>query len=190
MVFSNSSFIKTKAPFDRERLNEPTNIAPMYAKEFFVDKLPWRATLNYCALGTGYVYINGVSVSEDLFPCPPSDYKSSLWYVSYDVTHLLKEGRNLIVALCGNGFLNEDFFNTWQSHILATYRDHPKLMLELECDGEIAVVSDETWRYSDNSPYILNRFRISSIYDARIMPPDSPKLDISSWDTVDRKSVV
>lgn len=184
MVFSKSSFIKTKTPFDREKLNEQTNIAPMYAKEFFIDKLPWRATLNYCALGTGYVYINGVSVSEDLFPCPPSDYKSSLWYVSCDVTHLLKEGRNLIVALCGNGFFNEDFFNIWQSHVLATYRDHPKLMLELEADGEILLSTDATWKYSDNSPYILNRFRIASAYDARITPPDSPNIDVSSWDNV------
>ena len=143
MVFSKSSFIKTKAPFDREKLNEATNIAPMYAKEFFIDKLPWRATLNYCALGTGYVWINGKSVSDDLFPCPPSDYKSSLWYVSYDVTHLLREGKNKIVALCGNGFLNEDFFNTWSSHTLPEYRDNPKLILELDCDGEIALATDE-----------------------------------------------
>ena len=184
MVFSKSSFIKTKSPFDNERLNEPTNIAPMYAKELYIDKLPWRATLNYCALGTGYVYINGIAVSDDLFPCPPSDYKSSLWYVSYDVTHLLREGKNLVVALCGNGFLNEDFFNVWDSHTLAEYRDNPKLILELDLDGDIALVSDDTWRYTDNSPYTLNRFRIASSYDARITPPDSPKLDISGWDTV------
>ena len=184
MVFSKSSFIKTKFPFDRERLNEPTNIAPMYAREFFIDSLPWRATLNYCALGTGYVWINGKSVSDDLFPCPPSDYKSSLWYVSYDVTHLLREGKNKIVALCGNGFLNEDFFNTWSSHTLPEYRDNPKLILELDCDGEIALATDESWVYSDNSPYLLNRFRISTVYDARIPAPDSPRLDISKWDTV------
>ena len=182
MVFSKSSFIKTKAPFDRQRLNETTNIAPMYAKSFKLDSLPWRATLNYCALGTGYVYLNGVAVSEDIFPCPPSDYKSSLWYVSYDVTHLLREGENTVVALCGNGFFNEDFYNIWDSHILPEYRDYPKLILELDADGDVILATDATWRYSDNSPYVLNRFRISSIYDARITAPDSPFLDFSSWD--------
>lgn len=182
MVFSKSSFIKTRAHFDREKINEPTNVAPMYAKTFKLDSLPWRATLNYCALGTGYVYVNGVSVSDDLFPCPPSDYKSSLWYVSYDVTHLLREGVNTVVALCGNGFLNEDFVNIWESHLIPDYRDYPKLILELDADGEIVLATDSSWKYSDNSPYVLNRFRISTVYDARIAPPDSPKLDISSWE--------
>lgn len=179
MYFSGASFIKPARQF--ERAYSETNPAPIYAKAFTLASLPKKAELAFCALGMGYAYINGKRVSEDLFMSPPSNYDRTLWYVKYDVTSLLQKGENLIVFLCGNGFLNEDCDNAWDSPT-ATWRDFPKVIAALWADGEQIAVTDGTWRVAPRSPYLMNRLRLGVTYDARIPAPETIGVhEISAW---------
>ena len=70
-----------------------------------------------------------------------SDYWKTLWYNVYDVTNLLKEGRNSFAVLCGNGFYNGPF-KTPCNHHEASWQDNPKFILWLEIDGMAALVLD------------------------------------------------
>jgi len=90
MIFQNAYFIKPNVDFKRE-----DSLAPMFRRTFTYDKKVETARLAVCALGYGYVYINGRKVSEDLFTAPCSDYRKTLWYLSYDVTHRLRQGENV-----------------------------------------------------------------------------------------------
>ena len=132
----------------------------------------FRSLLHVCSLGIGYAYVNGKRVSEDLFTPPPSDYESRLWYMSYDVSPLLKEGKNTVCVHCGNGFLNEDMKNAWGS-TEAAWRDFPKVIAELYADGEFLIGTDESWLCTLSSPYRMNRYRMGVTYDSRIPSPEA-----------------
>ena len=81
--------------------------------------------------GFASYFINGKSVTEDKFISPVSNYSKILWYNSYDVTDLLKEGQHCFAVIAGNGFLNEPFKTPW-SYDESPWRDAPQFMLSLE----------------------------------------------------------
>lgn len=75
----------------------------MFRRKFYVDKLQGTAKLYVCSLGYGYVYINGHSITKDIFTAPVSNYNKTIWYNTYSVTEFLKPGNNIIAIWCGNG---------------------------------------------------------------------------------------
>ena len=185
-MFEEAYFIKSDEDFKYEYSER--NYAPIFSKRFTLDTLPHTASLAVCALGIGYAYINGSAVSGDLFAPPTAQYQKRLWYMTYDALPFLKKGENIISVICGNGFLNEDFDNAWESKT-APWRDNPKLLCELRGDEKLLLVSDESWKCStEHSPYVANRLRLGVIYDSRIPEPDSADFDTSDWKNAIRDS--
>ena len=126
-----------------------------------------EATLHVQCPSYGALYINGCSVTEDLFISATSDYSKILWYNSYDVTHLLKRGDNAVCAILGNGFFNESFETPWDFD-KAPWRDAPQLLLCLTVNGKTVLVSDGTWHADrESSPIIFSHLRSGEHYDAR-----------------------
>ena len=178
MAFKNARFIKPSKPFIEGFSQE--NSSSIFLKRFYFNNTGKDVYLRICALGIGYAYINGQRVSEDLFTAPPSNYEKRLWYSQYNVTKLLNDGENVISVLCGNGFLNEDMKNAWAS-TEASWRDHPKVILELYENDNVILCSDETWDCSLNSPYLMNRYRQGVVYDSRIPLPWEQGFDINGY---------
>ena len=48
-------------------------------RKFFSVQQNGKFLLSYCALGIGYVYINGQRISQALFLSPVADYRKTLW---------------------------------------------------------------------------------------------------------------
>ena len=165
-MFENAYFIKANKDFDLSFVADK-NLNPLFRKRFNVKKAFKRATISFCALGLGYAFINGKSVTDELFAPPFGNYEKRLWYVSYDVTELLRQGDNLLAFSVGNGFYNEDMENDWGSE-KATWRDQPKVIATLFIDGEEFLNTDSPFKCSTVSPYLVNRFRNGVIYDARL----------------------
>lgn len=164
-MFENAFFIKAFANFDLS-FQEDKNLNPLFRRRFTVNKPFQTATLSFCALGLGYAFINGKEVTDELFAPPFADYKKRLWYVSYDVSALLKQGENVLAFSVGNGFYNEDMENDWGSE-KAAWRDQPKVIGTLFLDGEPFLHTDQHFLCSTDSPYVMNRLRNGVIYDAR-----------------------
>lgn len=161
-VFANACFIKPDVPFTKEFGNE--NYAPMFRKKFQVEKLG-SAKLAVCGLGYAYYFINGKSVSPDLFTAPVSHYEKTLWYNTYDVSDLLVEGENTVGVICGNGWYNEIHDSVWYTY-QAAWRDLPKFILRLTVDGNEALVSDDSWKCSPTSAVRFNQLRSGEWFDA------------------------
>jgi len=179
MSLHHNQFIKTPLPFDPScRTDDP---APLFRRRFTLKEIP-KATLNVCALGIGYCYINGRPVSGDLFTAPFSDYTKTLWYTSYDVTDLLHEGENVICMICGNGYYNESFKTPWNFNE-AVWRDQPKFALSLIADKTDLLENAAPWRFSLNSPVRFHHLRSGETFDARLYNEEWTAVDFndSAW---------
>ena len=179
--FDKAYFIKSDTDFDKT----DKTYAPLFRKTFETYDNIESAEILVCGLGIGYFYINGRAVSEDLFTAPVSDYNKTLWFNRYDVTDLIKSGKNVISAICGNGWYNEAIENVWHCET-ASWRDVPKLILALYVNGKAAVVSDTSWKYSLTSPVTFNQLRSGETFDARLFDEkwNTAEYNDSGWKNV------
>ncbi|MBE6770494.1 MAG: hypothetical protein E7548_07080 [Ruminococcaceae bacterium] len=157
-------FIKSPAPFCAEDYAPAP--AQIFLRQFNLDK-KGKATLCFCPLGYGYCFINGKSVTEDLLLAPISEYDRLLWYNVYDVTHLLKDGENVIAVILGNGFFNENFPSAWDTNKMP-WRDNLKFALSLQVEGEALLESDEKFLCKDSGFVAYNQLRSGETFDARL----------------------
>lgn len=79
--------------------------APALAKDFLLkDKNTiTKARLYISGLGVFTASVNGKPVSENLYEPGESEFNRRVYYVTYDITSFLQEGRNVIGVLLGNG---------------------------------------------------------------------------------------
>lgn len=171
-------FIKPNIPFDRKE----EGYAPLFRRVFTIDTPIEAATVCFAGLGYGYLYLNGKEVSPDRFISPVSDYNKTVWYTKYDVTHLLQPGENIAAVCCGNGWFNEPFPTAWD-YDTACWRDLPKMMLQLEINGKIALESDESWKCVPFSATTYNQLRLGEVFDARLYDENwnTLQFDDSAW---------
>ncbi len=181
MAFENSFYIKPDEAFDKKSYA----YAPMLRRRFCLKSKPKKAVLSVAGLGYGCYFLNEREVTEDKFIAPFGDYRKTVWYTTYDVTDKLVLGENIFAAMLGNGWYNEALGTAWDFD-KAAWRDMPKLLLSLECDGEQALVSDGEWLYSMRSPVIFNQLREGEHFDARLYDPAWKSLDFndSGWKRV------
>lgn len=162
--FLNARYIKATAEAPAFSLFDP---APRFRRQLILSEPIREATLYVQCPSFGVLYINGERVSEDLFISATSDYSRILWYHTYEVSHLLKQGENAVCAVLGNGFFNESFETPWD-YDRAPWRDAPQLLLSLHVNGREVLVSDDTWRVDrEGSPIVYTHLRSGEHHDAR-----------------------
>jgi hypothetical protein len=145
-----------------------------FRKEFS-SEIPVRATLSATALGVYELYMNGNRVGEDYLNPGWTDYylinngkldPGTLFYQTYDVTNLIKDGKNAIGAVLGTGWYNGKM-STFGSKI---YGEKNYLILKLTLEfsnGKTIIVSDESWKSTNNGPIRYSDLENGEIYDAR-----------------------
>lgn len=158
-----------------------------FRKVFDITGTPKKAFLHICALGLGVCKINGYHVTEDVYSTPFTKYDTRVLYQSYDVTALLKHGKNAICVHVGNGMYNNSM-TTWND-FAQSWRSKPKLAVKLivttESEENFVLETDGTWK-TTNGAYLYNMSRVGSIYDARLLKSgcDTVNFDDSEWNFV------
>lgn len=151
---------------DELRLKSETKLRARYfRKEFDLEKKVKNAVLYISGLGLYEAYLNGIKVGDQVLAPTPTDYSKTVPYNTFDVTSFLKEGRNAIGVILGNGrffSMRIPWFRTFGL---------PQLLSQLEVtyeDGtKTTVVSDESWRVTINGPLGINNEFDGEEYDAR-----------------------
>ena len=161
---------------------------PYLRKEFNIDGDLRRAILFVSALGSCEVRINGKPVCDEYFIPGWSDFRKRAYYRAYDVTELLKRGKNAIGAI-----LHDEWYSGLQGGWGRRnfYGGEPRLLIQLNVelkDGrEQIIVSDESWKAS-YGPIIAADNYVGMIYDARreslVEGFDKPGFDDSAWKQV------
>ena len=162
-AFGEAKYIKAQEMPSEFSFYDP---APLFRKEFVLEAFT-EARIFVQSPGFARYYINGKDITDDLFISAVSDYTKILWYNEYDVTSLLRKGKNVICVIAGNGFFNESFRTAWDFDT-ALWRDAPQFMLRLSTDEKTALVSDSTWKCSkERSHIIYNHLRSGEYWDMR-----------------------
>lgn len=160
------------------------NPAPYFRKEFKVARGLVKATLYATAKGVYEAYINDCYVADSLFTPGFTNYEKLIQYQTYDVTHLVTKGKNVIGAVVAEGwyagqlaFKKEQYFGTWPVCLLM------KLVLEYKNGDVEEVVTDGSFITS------TGRILASSMLDGEVVDNRLPesfemfsrRMDTDGW---------
>lgn len=160
--------------------------SPLFRKTFRLTGAIRSAMLYVCGLGYHEVRLNGAKVGDHVLDPAFTNYGKRALYVTHDVTALVREGGNALGVMLGNGWYNQHAADHWFSD-LATWRDNPKLLLQLHVDyaggSHEVIATDGSWRAA-TGPVVCDGIRNGEVYDARLEMPgwDTPDYDDSGWD--------
>ena len=174
--------------------------APMFRKEFSIDKKIEKAVVFVTGLGYFELYLNGKKVGNDVLVPNQTNYgkrpglineyipvadnfrEYKVMYLAYEVKDLLQNGKNAIGGMVGNGFYNP------AKHWAGAYGS-PRFIAQMHIsytDGsEQVVTSDETWMASQ-SPVLMDMVYYGEFYDVRKEQDGwcKPGFDDSKWQKV------
>lgn len=140
--------------------------APCFRKGFKGPELGKKVSVKLCGLGFYELYLNGQRVGDQVLDPVVTQYDRRVHYVEHDVTEYLVPGENVIGVILGNGWYNCHSEEVWHFD-KASWRDYPKLLLQMEADDEVLLCSDTTWSAS-SGPIVFDGLRNGEKYDARL----------------------
>ena len=157
--------------------------ATMVRHSFPLERPIKRATAYASALGLYELRLNGQRVGDQLLAPEWTSYRRRVQYQTYDVTALLRQGRNAVAALLGEGW--------YAGRLMAVgrfaYGTHPRFLFQLEvelADGSTrTIVSDDSWRCTTDGPIRSAGIYDGEVYDARKEAPgwDTPDFEAGAW---------
>jgi alpha-L-rhamnosidase len=141
--------------------------APHFRKEFPVEKSIASARVYVTSHGFYELHLNGKKVGDQVLTPGWTSYGKRLQYQVFDVTGMLLKGNNAIGAVLGDGWYRGTL--AWGDN-WAIYGKKLGLLLQLKItftDGsESLVVSDETWKASNDGAIRMNDIYNGETYDA------------------------
>ncbi|MEN6407816.1 MAG: family 78 glycoside hydrolase catalytic domain [Thermoguttaceae bacterium] len=162
--------------------------APLFRKEFPIDKPVRSARLYVTGLGYYAARLNGADVGDRLLDPGWTDYEKRVFYSTYDVTSRIVQGRNCLGLVAGNGWYNPLPMKMFGRFNLRNYLTvgRPRVLAQLEielADGTRQIIAtDDTWKTAPG-PILRNNIYLGEVYDARRELPgwDRPGLKDAAW---------
>ncbi|NLB38937.1 MAG: family 78 glycoside hydrolase catalytic domain [Clostridiales bacterium] len=144
------------------------SVHPVLGTTFTVDGPVKSARLYASALGVYEASINGVKAGDEILAPFFNDYNHWVQVQTYDVTELLRPGKNQISAMLGSGWYSGRF--GFGRDIDKIYGDGMQLLAELRvtmADGStLTVGTDESWLCA-RGPAMASNIYDGETWDAR-----------------------
>ncbi len=159
--------------------------APIFRKEFSPAKQIKSARAYVAAGGLYEIYLNGAKVGDHRLDPMYTRFDRRTLYVGYDITKYLREGKNAVGVLLGNGWYNHQSTAVWYFD-QAPWRARPGFCLDIRLtytDGSQEVISSDTDWKTALSPVIFNSIYTGEHIDARLDQPgwNMPGFNESKW---------
>lgn len=160
--------------------------SPLLRKEFQTGKKVRSATAFITAHGLYEASINGVRVGDACLTPGWTSYNKRLQYQEYDVTNLLRQGRNAVGVMLGSGWYRgflawEHTHNIWGSKLGLLFQ-----LTVTYTDGSTeTIASDDSWKSSTGS-VISSEIYHGETIDHRLEKKGwtSPGYDDAAWSGV------
>lgn len=176
----------TKRPVQTEGMNQPRLAeafpAPLFRREFQIKPGAVRARAYVCGVGYHEVYVNGQRCGDAVLEPGQTTYDVRAFYVTHDITKLLKPGANVVGVMLGNGFFGQNVgFNA-----AGLCYGEPALIAKILVDyasGMTEVINTDTSWKADAGPILFDNVYAGETYDARLEKNgwDQPGFDDSQW---------
>ncbi|AJR04498.1 alpha-L-rhamnosidase [Siansivirga zeaxanthinifaciens] len=154
--------------------------ASYFRKEIDINKTIEKAQAYICALGYYELYLNGEKVGDHVLDPAPSNYDKQAYYVNYNITKQLQQGKNALGIILGNGFYGQNI--SWKNdpesnNDLAYGPPTVRCLIKVNyTDGSSSdFYTNETWKES-TGPIVFNNIYGGDTYDARY--------ELGNWTTV------
>ncbi len=162
--------------------------APLFRKDFTLEKPIESARLHVVGLGLCLPSLNGERIEDHILDPPWTAFKDRIQYRTHDVTSQLAEGENCLGLAVGNGFFNPLPMRKWGRRNLRgdLFVGRPRVIAKLVIthpDGsETVVTTGEGWKTATGAS-LRNNIYIGEIRDARkaISDWDTANFDDSNW---------
>lgn len=161
--------------------NPSRNSMPMLRTTFDAKNKIAKARIYVTSRGIYEFYINGQRVGNDYFNPGMTQYNKTQMYQTFDVTSLLRSGKNAMGAILAEGwwsgastFMGEywNFFGDRQSLLF-------KMIITYEDGTDQIIVSDpDSWQYYNDGAILYGSFFQGEVYDAR------KESQIEGWSTI------
>jgi alpha-L-rhamnosidase len=159
--------------------------APYFRKEFSLGKKILSARAYIAAAGLFELYVNGEKVGNHRMDPMFTRFDRRTLYLTHDITKLLKEGKNAVGILLGNGWYNHQSTAVWYFDE-APWRARPSFCMDIRItysDGsQETITSDTDWKTSLSS-VVFNSIYTGEHVDARLMQSGWNRIgfDESKW---------
>ena len=144
--------------------------SPLFRKAFSIEKEIKSARAYICGLGYYELFLNGERVGKNYLDPGYTHFDKRVLYVTHDVTSMIKSGENVVAAVLGNGWFNEQSVAVWDFH-KASWRNRPRMICEIRVtynDGTTeTIATDKSWK-TNTGAYLYNNIYSGDIYDARL----------------------
>ncbi|TAM97910.1 MAG: hypothetical protein EPN39_10195 [Chitinophagaceae bacterium] len=155
---------------------EPSPPSPLLRKEFSISGKIKRAFLYISALGLYQATVNGKKVGDYILAPEWTDYRKRVQYQTYNVTPLLRDGKNVIGAMLADGWYVGPLMTNPQRGVYGINR---RLIAQLEIEKEDGswetICTDSSWKVYPNGPV-----RSASVYNGETYHGN---LAIKGWAT-------
>ncbi len=167
--------------------NKDINYKPAsyFRKTFDTNKKIKSAKAYIAVAGLYELYINGEKIGNHRLDPMYTRFDRRNYYVTYNITNHLQNGRNAIGVLLGNGWYNHQSGAVWNFD-KAPWRNRPTFCFDLRIyytDGsQETITSDLDWKTSSGA-LISNSIYTAEHYDARLKQKgwNTPSFDDSQW---------
>jgi len=153
-----------------DSISQFSRLSARYLRKGIDLKKPVKSAKVYImGMGLYELYINGNKIGDQVLAPVPTDYTKNVKYNVFDVTSQLKEGKNMLGTILGNG----RFFAMRQDYKPYKIKSFgfPKMALQLfveYTDGSNEVIrTDDTWKLTTDGPILSNNEYDGEEYDAR-----------------------
>ena len=161
--------------------------SPHFRKEFSITKSIASARIYVTSHGFYELQLNGKKVGDQVLTPGWTSYSKRLQYQVYDVTLNLSKGNNAIAAVLGDGWYRGTlgWGDNW-----AVYGKRLGILLQLRItytDGsESVIVTDETWKASNDGAIRMNDIYNGETYDAtkKLTGWNLPGYNDKNWQSV------
>jgi len=146
-----------------------------------------KARLYITARGIYEIYLNGKRIGNDYFNPGLTQYNKTHLYQTYDVSALIKPGKNAMGAMLGEGWWSGNI--TYSGQNWNFFGDRQSLLAKLvitysDGSSKIVTTNPESWTCFNQGPLVYGSFFQGEVYDA------TKESAVLGWNTVgynDRK---
>ncbi|MDE3249701.1 MAG: family 78 glycoside hydrolase catalytic domain, partial [Bacteroidota bacterium] len=144
--------------------------AALFRKEFQLQRKVVTARACIACAGLYELTINNKRVGDHRLDPMYTRFDRRTLYVTYDITHLLQNGKNCVGVMLGNGWYNHQSTAVWFFD-KAPWRGRPSFCMDIRIrysDGSTeTIATGKDWK-TTTGPIIFNSIYTGEHYDARL----------------------